>query len=94
MTDPATLPDRSSGRSTPLFPVEIGVATFAVVSIAYVTLGGAVVAAVGLAVPSEVAAPGDLLAASLVAIAALSLPHVVVAWLDRQQGVWRPGSVE
>ncbi len=60
------------------------------------TLGGfAVVAAVGLTAPSGVAAPGDLLAVSLVAIAALTLPHVVVvAWLDRRQGVWRPGSVE
>ena len=60
------------------------------------TLGGfAVVAAVGLAVPSGAAAPGDLLAVSLVAIAALTLPHVaVVAWLDRRQGVWRPGSLE
>jgi len=39
-----------------------------------------------------VAAPGDLLAVSLVAIAAMTLPHVVVvAWLDRQQAVWRPG---
>ena len=41
----------------------------------------------------DVAAPGDLLAVSLVAIAAMTLPHVVVvAWLDRQQGVWRPGA--
>ncbi len=56
------------------------------------TLGGfAVVAAVALAVPAGVAAPGDLLGASLVAIAAMTLPHVVVvAWLDRRQGVWRP----
>lgn len=56
------------------------------------TLGGfLVVALVALAVPSGVAAPGDLLAVSLVAIAAMTLPHVVVvAWLDRQQGVWRP----
>lgn len=56
------------------------------------TLAGfAVVAAVGLAVPSGVAAPGDLLGVSLVAIAAMTLPHVVVvAWLDRRQGVWRP----
>jgi len=58
------------------------------------TLGGfLVVAAVGLSVPAGVAAPGDLLAVSLVAIAAMTLPHVVVvAWLDRQQGVWRPGA--
>ncbi|EMA60331.1 Brp/Blh family beta-carotene 15,15'-dioxygenase [Halorubrum lipolyticum] len=58
------------------------------------TLGGfLVVGAVGLSVPAGVAAPGDLLAVSLVAIAALTLPHVVVtAWLDRKQGVWRPGS--
>jgi Brp/Blh family beta-carotene 15,15'-monooxygenase len=57
------------------------------------TLGGfLVVAAVGLSVPAGVAAPGDLLAVSLVAIAAMTLPHVVVvAWLDRRQGVWRPG---
>ncbi|WP_256418356.1 Brp/Blh family beta-carotene 15,15'-dioxygenase [Halorubrum laminariae] len=63
------------------------------------TLGGfLVVAAVGLAVPRgpEVAAgtvsPGDALAVSLVAIAALTLPHVaVVAWLDRRQGLWRSG---
>ncbi|MFO8114095.1 MAG: Brp/Blh family beta-carotene 15,15'-dioxygenase [Halorubrum sp.] len=56
------------------------------------TLGGfLVVAAVGLSVPAGVAAPGDLLAVSLVAIAAMTLPHVVVvAWLDRRQGVWRP----
>ncbi|PHQ38491.1 Brp-like protein [Halorubrum persicum] len=58
------------------------------------TLGGfAALVGVGLAVPAGVAAPGDLLAASLVGIAALTLPHVVVtAWLDRQQGVWRPGA--
>ena len=58
------------------------------------TLAGfAVVAAVGLSVPSGVAAPGDLLGVSLVAIAAMTLPHVVVvAWLDRRQGVWRPGA--
>jgi Brp/Blh family beta-carotene 15,15'-monooxygenase len=60
------------------------------------TLGGfLVVAAVGLSVPAGVAAPGDLLAVSLVAIAAMTLPHVVVvAWLDRRQGVWRPGAAE
>jgi Brp/Blh family beta-carotene 15,15'-monooxygenase len=60
------------------------------------TLGGfLVVGAVGLSVPAGVAAPGDLLAVSLVAIAALTLPHVVVvAWLDRQQGVWRPRAGE
>ena len=58
------------------------------------TLGGfLVVVAVGLVVPRGVAAPGDVLAVSLVAIAALTLPHVaVVAWLDRRQGVWRSGS--
>jgi Brp/Blh family beta-carotene 15,15'-monooxygenase len=58
------------------------------------TLGGfLVVGAVGVAVPAGVAAPGDLLGVSLVAIAAMTLPHVVVvAWLDRRQGVWRPGS--
>ncbi|MDV7350605.1 Brp/Blh family beta-carotene 15,15'-dioxygenase [Halorubrum distributum] len=58
------------------------------------TLGGfLVVAAVGASVPAGVAAPGDLLAVSLVAIAAMTLPHVVVvAWLDRRQGVWRPGA--
>jgi len=58
------------------------------------TLGGfLVVGAVGASVPAGVAAPGDLLAVSLVAIAALTLPHVVVvAWLDRRQGVWRPGA--
>jgi len=58
------------------------------------TLGGfLVVGAVGLAVPAGVAAPGDVLAVSLVAIAAMTLPHVaVVAWLDRRQGVWRPGA--
>ena len=58
------------------------------------TLGGfLVVAAVGLSVPAGVAAPGDLLAVSLVAIAAMTLPHVVVvSWLDRKQGVWRPES--
>ncbi|WP_280586420.1 Brp/Blh family beta-carotene 15,15'-dioxygenase [Halorubrum sp. Boch-26] len=58
------------------------------------TLGGfVVVGAVGLSVPAGVAAPGDLLAVSLVAIAAMTLPHVVVvAWLDRRQGVWRPGA--
>jgi Brp/Blh family beta-carotene 15,15'-monooxygenase len=57
------------------------------------TLGGfLVVGAVGVSVPAGVAAPGDLLAVSLVAIAAMTLPHVVVvAWLDRQQAVWRPG---
>ncbi|WP_418280106.1 Brp/Blh family beta-carotene 15,15'-dioxygenase [Halorubrum sp. DTA98] len=55
------------------------------------TLGGfAVIGIVARAVPSGVATSGDLLAASLVAIAALTLPHVaVVAWLDAQQGVWR-----
>ncbi|MGM0448319.1 MAG: Brp/Blh family beta-carotene 15,15'-dioxygenase [Methanobacteriota archaeon] len=58
------------------------------------TLGGfLVVGAVGISVPAGVAAPGDLLAVSLVAIAAMTLPHVVVvAWLDRRQGVWRPGA--
>jgi Brp/Blh family beta-carotene 15,15'-monooxygenase len=58
------------------------------------TLGGfLVVGAVGVSVPAGVAAPGDLLAVSLVAIAAMTLPHVaVVAWLDRRQGVWRPGA--
>ncbi|WP_281194712.1 Brp/Blh family beta-carotene 15,15'-dioxygenase [Halorubrum sp. F4] len=57
------------------------------------TLGGfLVVGGVGLAVPSGVAAPGDVLAVSLVAIAALTLPHVVVvAWLDGKQRMWRPG---
>jgi len=57
------------------------------------TLGGfAGLAGIGLAAPAGVAAPGGLLAASLVGIAALTLPHVVVtAWLDRRQGVWRPG---
>ena len=56
------------------------------------TLGGfLVVAGVALAVPYGVAAPGDLLAVSLVAIAAMTLPHVaVVAWLDGRQGVWQP----
>ena len=58
------------------------------------TLGGfLVVGAVGAGVPAGVAAPGDLLAVSLVAIAAMTVPHVaVVAWLDRRQGVWRPGA--
>ncbi|SFR30308.1 MULTISPECIES: Brp/Blh family beta-carotene 15,15'-dioxygenase [Halorubrum] len=58
------------------------------------TLGGfLVVGAVGASVPAGVAAPGDLLAVSLVAIAAMTLPHVVVvAWLDRRQEVWRPGA--
>ncbi|MDB2261313.1 Brp/Blh family beta-carotene 15,15'-dioxygenase [Halorubrum ezzemoulense] len=58
------------------------------------TLGGfLVVGAVGVSVPAGVAAPGDLLAVSLVAIAAMTLPHVVVvAWLDRREGVWRPGA--
>ncbi|GAA0543511.1 Brp/Blh family beta-carotene 15,15'-dioxygenase [Halorubrum ejinorense] len=58
------------------------------------TLGGfLVVGAVGATVPAGVAAPGDLLAVSLVAIAAMTLPHVVVvAWLDRREGVWRPGA--
>ncbi|WP_050031728.1 Brp/Blh family beta-carotene 15,15'-dioxygenase [Halorubrum halophilum] len=58
------------------------------------TLGGFVaLAGVGIAAPAGIAAPGDLLAASLVGIAALTLPHVVVtAWLDRRQGVWRPDS--
>ncbi|WP_424013731.1 Brp/Blh family beta-carotene 15,15'-dioxygenase [Halorubrum xinjiangense] len=58
------------------------------------TLGGfLVVGAVGVSVPAGVAAAGDLLAVSLVAIAAMTLPHVVVvAWLDRRQGVWRPGT--
>ncbi|PAU83766.1 Brp-like protein [Halorubrum salipaludis] len=58
------------------------------------TLGGfLVVGTVGLAAPAGVAAPGDLLAMSLVGIAALTLPHVVVtAWLDRRQGIWRPGT--
>ncbi|GAB3707667.1 Brp/Blh family beta-carotene 15,15'-dioxygenase [Halorubrum pallidum] len=63
------------------------------------TLGGfLVVAAVGLAVPrgpaaGGVIAAGDALAVSLVAVAALTLPHVaVVAWLDRRQGVWRSGA--
>ena len=58
------------------------------------TLGGfLVVGAVGVTVPAGVAAPGDLLAVSLVAIAAMTLPHVaVVAWLDRRQAVWRPGA--
>ncbi len=57
------------------------------------TLGGfLVVVAVALAVPAGVASGGDLLAVSLVAIAALTLPHVaVVAWLDAEQGVWRAG---
>jgi Brp/Blh family beta-carotene 15,15'-monooxygenase len=56
------------------------------------TLGGfLVVGAVGVSVPAGVAAPGDLLAVSLVAIAAMTLPHVaVVTWLDRRQAVWRP----
>ena len=56
------------------------------------TLAGfSVVGLVALAVPSGIAALGDLLAVSLVAIAAMTLPHVVVvAWLDRRQGVWRP----
>jgi Brp/Blh family beta-carotene 15,15'-monooxygenase len=60
------------------------------------TVGGfLVVAGVGVAVPAGVAAPGDLLAVSLVAIAAMTLPHVaVVAWLDRRQAVWRPGAAE
>ena len=55
------------------------------------TLGGfLVVGGVGLAVPSGVAAPGDVLGVSLVAIAAMTLPHVVVvAWLDGQQRVWQ-----
>ncbi len=55
------------------------------------TLGGfLVVGGVAVAVPYGVAAPGDLLAVSLVAIAAMTLPHVaVVAWLDGRQGVWR-----
>ena len=58
------------------------------------TVGGfLVVGAVAAIAPSGVAAPGDLLAASLVAIAALTLPHVaVVAWLDLKQGVWRSDS--
>ncbi|GAB7092395.1 Brp/Blh family beta-carotene 15,15'-dioxygenase [Halorubrum luteum] len=61
------------------------------------TLGGfAVVAAVAAIAPAGVAEAGDLLAASLVAIAAMTLPHVaVVAWLDLRQGVWRSeGSAE
>ncbi|MFC6752892.1 Brp/Blh family beta-carotene 15,15'-dioxygenase, partial [Halorubrum tibetense] len=49
-----------------------------------------VVGGVALAVPYGVAAPGDLLGVSLVAIAAMTLPHVaVVAWLDGRQGIWR-----
>jgi Brp/Blh family beta-carotene 15,15'-monooxygenase len=59
------------------------------------TFGGfLVVGGVALAVPSGVGDAGDVLAVSLVAIAALTLPHVaVVAWLDGKQGVWRPGSI-
>jgi hypothetical protein len=54
------------------------------------TVGGfAAVAGIALAAPAGVAAPSDLLAASLVGIAALTLPHVVVVtWIDRRQGVW------
>jgi len=54
--------------------------------------GFVVVGAVAIAAaPAGVASPGDLLATSLVGIAALTLPHVVVtAWLDRRQRVWRP----
>ena len=55
------------------------------------TLGGfLVVGGVAIAVPSGVAAPGDVLGVSLVAIAAMTLPHVaVVAWLDGRQRVWQ-----
>ncbi len=58
------------------------------------TLAGfGVVAAVAVVAPAGIVAPGDLLAASLVAIAAMTLPHVVVvAWLDGKQGTWRPSS--
>jgi hypothetical protein len=49
-----------------------------------------VVGGVAIAVPSGVAAPGDVLGVSLVAIAAMTLPHVaVVAWLDGRQRVWQ-----
>jgi len=60
------------------------------------TLGGfLVVAAVGVSVPSGVVAPGDVLAVSLVAIAAMTLPHVVVvAWLDSRERVWRPRALK
>ena len=56
------------------------------------TLGGfLVVGGVALAVPSGVVSSGSVLGISLVAIAAMTLPHVViVAWLDRTQRVWRP----
>ncbi len=54
------------------------------------TLGGyLVVGLVAVAVPAGVADGGSLLAVALVAIAAMTLPHVVVvAWLDIEQGIW------
>jgi len=56
------------------------------------TAGGlAVVAGIYLAA-GRPAGPDALLGAYLVAIAVLTLPHVVVVtWMDRKQGVWEPG---
>jgi Brp/Blh family beta-carotene 15,15'-monooxygenase len=42
-----------------------------------------------LLVPGSVSAPLELLGTYLVLIAVLTLPHVVVvAWMDREQGIW------
>lgn len=56
------------------------------------TAGGLlVVAGVWALAPRPAAGPEGLLAVYLVAIAALTLPHVaVVTWMDDRQGVWRP----
>ena len=58
------------------------------------TLGGlAVLVGVGLLVPTTPASTADLLGIYLVAIAVLTLPHVViVTLLDRERGIWSPRS--
>ena len=51
------------------------------------------IAGFGLAVGRGVAAVADLGLLGLVFLSALTLPHVlVVAWMDRQQGIWSVGS--
>jgi len=50
-------------------------------------------AGVYLVVPAPIEAPLDAVAAYLVLIAVLTLPHVaVVAWMDREQRLWGPGT--
>ena len=84
LLDPAGSRYLGAGR-----PVR-ALARFAAEAAPLTVLALALLAALYVAVPRAAGDPGSLLALYLVLVSALTLPHaVIVALMDRRQGVWR-----